>query len=80
MRSLNGIAVSPPPKFALRPMKLPEAGNPMTSVTMGFRWSLYGTGPAPDVILALVFYVMGLVTLGGLYFFRKVERTIADIV
>ena len=54
--------------------------NPMTSVTMGFRWALYGVGPAPDIMLALVFYLTALVTLGGLYFFRKVERTIADIV
>ena len=54
--------------------------NPMTSVTMGFRWSLYGVGPAPDGILALVFLMTGLMALGGLYFFRKVERTIADIV
>ena len=54
--------------------------NPMTSVTMGFRWSLFGVGPAPDIMLALVFYLTGLVAVGGLYFFRKVERTIADIV
>jgi lipopolysaccharide transport system permease protein len=54
--------------------------NPMSSVTMGFRWSLYGTGPAPDYILAIVFGMTGLIFVGGLYFFRKVERTIADIV
>jgi lipopolysaccharide transport system permease protein len=54
--------------------------NPMTCVTMGFRWSLYGVGPPPDCITALVFMLTALMTLGGMYFFRKVERTIADIV
>jgi lipopolysaccharide transport system permease protein len=54
--------------------------NPMTSVTMGFRWSLYGVGPAPDGMLALAFLLTGIVLLGGLYFFRAAERTIADIV
>jgi lipopolysaccharide transport system permease protein len=54
--------------------------NPMTTVAMGFRWSLYGVGPAPDCMTALVIYLTALMALGGMYFFRKVERTIADIV
>ena len=36
--------------------------NPMTSVTMGFRWALYGVGPAPDIMLALVFYLTALMS------------------
>lgn len=53
--------------------------NPMTSVAMGFRWSLFGSGPPPDYMLVVVFLLTGMVLLSGLYFFRKAERTIADV-
>ncbi len=54
--------------------------NPMTSVVMGFRWALFQDGPPPDAMLAVVFLLTLLFFVGGMYFFRKVERTIADVV
>jgi lipopolysaccharide transport system permease protein len=54
--------------------------NPMTSVVMGFRWALFDDGPPPDAMLVLVFLLTSLFFIGGMYFFRKVERTIADVV
>lgn len=53
--------------------------NPMAGVTEGFRWSLLGTAPPPafsyvSLIIACVLLV------SGLYYFRGVERTMADVV
>jgi lipopolysaccharide transport system permease protein len=54
--------------------------NPMAGVVDGFRWALLGT-PAPDGLsLAVSLSVVALVLVSGLYFFRKTERTVADII
>lgn len=54
--------------------------NPMTTVIEGFRWSLLGSGAAPDrMVWASVGLVGGLLVTGALYF-RFTERTLADVV
>ncbi|HEY8286875.1 MAG TPA: ABC transporter permease [Chloroflexota bacterium] len=54
--------------------------NPMTGVVEGFRWALLRTGPVDVMPLA----VSSLVTVGGLisglYYFRRMERSFADVV
>lgn len=54
--------------------------NPMAGVVEGFRWSLLGTGqsPGPMLIVSVAVVVAGL--LGGLYYFRRAEKTFADVV
>jgi lipopolysaccharide transport system permease protein len=54
--------------------------NPMAGVIEGFRWSLTGSGQAPSLLLAASSGAVILVLIGGLYFFRKMEATIADVV
>jgi len=54
--------------------------NPMASVVLGCRWCLFGVGDPPDLLLGAVFLLTLGLAIGGLYFFRKVERTIADVV
>ncbi len=54
--------------------------NPMTAVVEGFRWALLGA-PAPD--LQLVSLSLAMVTallIGGLFFFRRLETVVADLV
>ncbi len=54
--------------------------NPLAAVCEGFRWSLLGT-PAPDpILLAGSVTAVTILLISGLYFFRRVERRIADIV
>lgn len=54
--------------------------NPMTGVVEGFRWALLGTG-APPVRLLLVSVLAAAVVLGsGLYYFRHMEDTFADVI
>jgi lipopolysaccharide transport system permease protein len=53
--------------------------NPMAGVIQGFRWALLGA-PAPGAMLAVSIGVVFIVLMGGLYYFRRMERTFADVV
>jgi lipopolysaccharide transport system permease protein len=53
--------------------------NPLTSVIEGFRWSLFGGKPPSVPILAISASVGVVVLVCGLYFFRRTERTIVDM-
>jgi lipopolysaccharide transport system permease protein len=53
--------------------------NPMTGVLDGFRWALLGgSGPLPSSIMVSTAAVL-VVLVTGLFYFRKVERTMADL-
>ncbi len=54
--------------------------NPMAGVIEGFRWALTGKGFAPGPLFAASVSGVFLVLLGGLFYFRRMEGTIADIV
>jgi lipopolysaccharide transport system permease protein len=54
--------------------------NPMVGVIEGFRWALLGKS-APNVeMMAVSFSIVLVVLIGGLFYFRKMEQTFADIV
>jgi lipopolysaccharide transport system permease protein len=53
--------------------------NPMVGVVEGFRWALLGTGQPPSWLLVISAVLCGLLLVGGLFNFRRVERTIVDI-
>jgi lipopolysaccharide transport system permease protein len=54
--------------------------NPMAGVVEGFRWALLGTQTAPGpLILVSAFVAMGLLVSGAFYF-RRMEKTFADVV
>lgn len=54
--------------------------NPMTSVITGFRWSLLG-GPPPGLgVLGVSAGLAIVVAIAGLYYFRRTERTIVDLI
>ncbi len=54
--------------------------NPMVSVVEGFRWSLLGTGSAPGGSILVSAAVVLTMFVGGLFFFRRIEREFADVV
>ena len=54
--------------------------NPMAGVIQGFRWALLGKTPAPGMMLAVSVLVVALVLVGGLYYYRRMEKTFADVV
>jgi lipopolysaccharide transport system permease protein len=53
--------------------------NPMAGIIEGFRWSLLG-GDAPSTYFWVSIIIVFTLFISGIYYFRKVERTIADII
>ncbi|MDQ2854161.1 MAG: ABC transporter permease [Chloroflexota bacterium] len=53
--------------------------NPMTGVINGFRWAALG-GPRPDLTILVSAAATVVILLGGLAYFRRVERTFADTI
>jgi lipopolysaccharide transport system permease protein len=54
--------------------------NPMSAVVVGFRWALVGT-PPPSMLAITSSTIIALILLiTGMYYFRRMERTFADMV
>lgn len=63
-------------------LKFVYALNPMVGVVQGFRWALLSTeldATAPTTMLVSS-VVAVVVMISGLYYFRRMERTFADMV
>lgn len=54
--------------------------NPLTSVVEGFRWTLLGKAAPPIEMLLLSIAVVLALLVGGVFVFRRMERTFADVV
>jgi lipopolysaccharide transport system permease protein len=54
--------------------------NPMAGVLQGFRWALLGSGMNPWPLTAVGSAVTVFLLAGGLFYFRRMERTFADVV
>ncbi len=54
--------------------------NPMVAVIDGFRWSLLGTSSPNWHSITISFVSVLIIFIGGLFYFRKMERTFADII
>jgi len=56
------------------------AFNPMAGVVEGFRWAITGAGPRPDLTLLTSGVATLVLLLTGLTYFRRVERTLVDVI
>lgn len=54
--------------------------NPMVGVIEGFRWALLQSGSPPGPMVLLSALVSVVLLASGLYYFRRMERTFADVV
>jgi lipopolysaccharide transport system permease protein len=54
--------------------------NPMAGVVNGFRWALLGTNTGPDLNMAVSVAISIAVLVSGLFYFRSMERTFADMI
>lgn len=54
--------------------------NPMVGVVEGFRWALLGTTLAPGAEVLMSSVTAVLILVGGACYFRRMERTFADII
>jgi lipopolysaccharide transport system permease protein len=53
--------------------------NPLAGVIQGFRWALLGAEP-PDVLMTVSIIMVIVLLVSGLYYFKRMEKTFADIV
>lgn len=54
--------------------------NPMVGVVEGFRWSLLNTNTRPDRIALISAVAAAVILVTGAFYFRRMERTFADVV
>jgi len=54
--------------------------NPMASVIEGFRWALLGSATAPGPMTAVSVAAALVLLVSGAYYFRRMEKTFADVV
>jgi lipopolysaccharide transport system permease protein len=54
--------------------------NPLAGVVEGFRWGLLGGTRAPGPLLGVSVVVTAVLVITGLYYFRRMEKTFADVV
>jgi lipopolysaccharide transport system permease protein len=53
--------------------------NPMTGIIEGFRWCLLG-GDAPLNYFWISVFATFIIFIGGVFYFKKIEKTMADII
>ena len=53
--------------------------NPMAGVIQGFRWALIGA-PAPGLLIWPSVVVAAVLLVSGLFFFKRMEDTFADVI
>ena len=54
--------------------------NPMVGVVEGFRWALLGTAGGVGPVILVSTIMGGLLLVGGLFYFRRMEKTFADVI
>ncbi len=54
--------------------------NPMVGVVEGFRWALLGTGDGPGWMMLASSAVSVILFISGIYYFRRMEKTFADVI
>lgn len=61
------------------PWRVLYALNPLAGLIQGFRWAL-ARGPAPDFTFLVSVAVVFVLLVSGVYYFRRAERSFADVV
>lgn len=54
--------------------------NPMVGVVEGFRWALLGKTAPPGAMLIVSVAATAILLAGGLFYFRRMEKSFADII
>jgi lipopolysaccharide transport system permease protein len=54
--------------------------NPMVGVIEGFRWALLGTDTAPGPMIIVSTLAAFIILVSGAFYFRRMEKTFADVV
>lgn len=77
---LFATPIAYPSSLLSEPWRTLYAINPMVGVVEGFRWALLGTETAPGPIVIVSFLAALALLTSGAYYFRRMEKTFADVV
>lgn len=69
-----------PSKLLAEPWRTIYGINPMAGVVEGFRWAMLGTDTAPGPMIIVSSAAALILLVSGLYYFRRMEKTFADVV
>lgn len=77
---LFATPVAYPSSLLSEPWRTLYGINPMVGVVEGFRWALLGTNTSPGSIILISSVVAIVVLVTGVFFFRRMEKTFADVI
>jgi lipopolysaccharide transport system permease protein len=77
---LFSTPIAYPSSLLPEPWHLLYGINPMAGVVEGFRWALLGTNTAPGPIIIVSVLASLAVLVSGAFYFRRMEKTFADVV
>ena len=77
---LFATPIAYPSSLLTEPWRTVYGLNPMVGVVEGFRWALLGTQTAPGAIILVSALVAVTLFVSGAFYFRRMEKTFADIV
>ncbi len=77
---LFATPIAYPSSLLQQPWRTIYGLNPMVGVVEGFRWSLLGTKVSNGPMILVSALVALLILVSGAFYFRKMEKTFADIV
>jgi lipopolysaccharide transport system permease protein len=69
-----------PSSLLHEPWRTLYALNPMVGVVEGFRWALLGSNAAPGPIIAVSSAAALMILVSGAFYFRRMEKTFADLI
>jgi lipopolysaccharide transport system permease protein len=77
---LFATPIAYPSSLLLEPWRTLYGINPMVGVVEGFRWALLGTDTAGGPMIAVSTVIAVVIFVGGAFYFRRMEKTFADVV
>jgi lipopolysaccharide transport system permease protein len=77
---LFSTPIAYPSSLLSEPWRTVYALNPMVGVVEGFRWALLGTQTRPGPMIIVSSLAALVILIGGAFYFRRMEKTFADVV
>lgn len=77
---LFATPIAYPSSLLSEPWRTLYSINPMVGVVEGFRWALIGAETAPGPMVAVSFLAALGILVSGIFYFRRLEKTFADVV
>jgi lipopolysaccharide transport system permease protein len=77
---LFATPIAYPSSLLHEPWRTLSGLNPMVGVVEGFRWALLGTQTQPGPMIIVSSIAALVILIGGLFYFRRMEETFADVI